>query len=149
MIEKMATQATAIGTENLLNILKNYARVEGESNAKQMITVGIVGFPNVGKSSIINSLKKHNSAKVGNTPGVTKAMQEINLDKNIVLLDSPGVVLASSENANSLILRSAIRVEELADPIRPVDALIERIGKDELIKFYRIATFETVDSFLG
>lgn len=122
-----------------MNILKNYARVEGESNAKQQITVGIVGFPNVGKSSIINSLSKQKSAAVGNAPGITKAMQEIKLDRNIVLIDSPGVVLASTENADSLILRSAIRVEELADPVRPCEALINRIGKDELIKFYRIA----------
>lgn len=76
-------------------------------------------------------------------------MQEIKLDRNIVLIDSPGVVLASTENADSLILRSAIRVEELADPVRPVEALISRIGKDELIKFYRIAKFEDVDGFLG
>jgi nuclear GTP-binding protein len=76
-------------------------------------------------------------------------MQEIKLDRNIVLIDSPGVVLASTENADSLILRSAIRVEELADPVRPVEALISRIGKDELIKFYRIATFDNVDGFLG
>jgi len=54
-------------------------------------------------------------------------MQEIKLDRNIVLIDSPGVVLASTENADSLILRSAIRVEELADPVRPVEALISRI----------------------
>jgi len=76
-------------------------------------------------------------------------MQEIKLDRNIVLIDSPGVVLASTENADSLILRSAIRVEELADPVRPVEALIGRIGKDELIKFYRIAQFDDVDGFLG
>ena len=60
-----------------------------------MITVGVVGFPNVGKSSLINSLKKQRSAATGNQPGVTKTMQEIQLDKNIVLLDSPGVILST------------------------------------------------------
>jgi len=80
-----------------MNILKNYARVEGQAKAKKLITVGIVGFPNVGKSSLINSLKRSKAAATGNTPGLTKSMQEISLDKNIVLIDSPGVVLASKE----------------------------------------------------
>ena len=61
----------------LLNILKNYARVDGDAKTKALITVGVVGFPNVGKSSLINSLKRSKAAATGNTPGVTKQMQEI------------------------------------------------------------------------
>jgi nuclear GTP-binding protein len=71
-------------------------------------------------------------------PGVTKKMQEINLDKNIVLLDSPGVVLSTNEQSDSLILRQAIKVEDLTDPIKPVEALLNRIEKEQLLKFYRI-----------
>jgi nuclear GTP-binding protein len=62
----------AVGTENLMNILKNYARTSKDSNDKQNITVGIVGFPNVGKSSIINSLKRSKATATGNQPGVTR-----------------------------------------------------------------------------
>jgi nuclear GTP-binding protein len=97
MVEKMTHQSLAVGSENLMNVLKNYARVDGSSSAKQLITVGVVGFPNVGKSSVINSLKRSKAAVVGNMPGVTKKMQEITLDKNIVLIDSPGVVLSTNE----------------------------------------------------
>jgi len=57
----------------------------------------VIGFPNVGKSSLINSLKRSRAAATGNMPGVTKAMQEIQLDKNIILLDSPGVVLSTKD----------------------------------------------------
>jgi nuclear GTP-binding protein len=71
-------------------------------------------------------------------PGVTKKMQEINLDKNIVLLDSPGVVLSTNEQSDSLILRQAIKIEDLTDPIKPVEALLNRIEKEQLLKFYRI-----------
>ena len=141
MVEKMTSQSLSVGAENLLNVLKNYARIKGHGSAKQLITVGIVGFPNVGKSSVINSLKRSKAAVVGNMPGVTKKMQEINLDKNIVLLDSPGVVLSTNDQSDSLILRQAIKVEELSDPIRPVDALINRVGNDQLLKFYRIGQF--------
>lgn len=54
-------------------------------------------------------------------------MQEIQLDKHIVLLDSPGVILSTNDQSNSLILRQAIKVEELVDPYRPVTALLEKV----------------------
>lgn len=150
MVDKMTAQSLAVGTENLLNVLKNYARVKGDKgNAKQMITVGIVGFPNVGKSSVINSLKRCKATATGNQPGVTKKMQEVHLDKNIVLIDSPGVVLSTNDQTDSLILRQAIKVEELEDPIRPVEALINRIEQEQLVKFYRIAGFKTAEQFLA
>ncbi len=127
LIGKITSLSGAVGTENLLNILKNYARTSKDSKDKQVITVGVVGFPNVGKSSLINSMKRSKAAATGNQPGVTKAMQEIQLDKNIVLLDSPGVILSTEDQTNSLILRQAIKVEELADPYRPVEALLGRV----------------------
>lgn len=114
-----------------------------------MISVGVVGFPNVGKSSLINSLKRSKAAPTGNTPGITKTMQEIYLDKNIMLIDSPGVVLSSKDQSDSLILRSALKVEDISDPIRPVEALLARIEKEELLRIYRIADFKNVDEFLG
>ena len=76
-------------------------------------------------------------------------MQEIQLDKNIVLIDSPGVVLTTTEQTDSLVLRSAIRVEDLHDPMRPVEALVNRIDAEQLLKFYRIGAFKSVDQFLG
>ena len=99
-------------------LLKNYAR---NKNMKTAITVGVVGFPNVGKSSLINSLKRSRSAAaVGNTPGMTKANKEIVLDKHVKLIDSPGVVFASSlgENAGVTALRNCVKVERLEDPHR-------------------------------
>ena len=76
-------------------------------------------------------------------------MQEIQLDKNIVLLDSPGVVLTTNYQTDSLILRSAVRVEDLNDPVRPVEALLNRIENEQLLKFYRIGQFATTDQFLA
>ena len=96
LVQQMMSGSLALGTENLMNVLKNYARIDG-SNTKKTIYVGVVGFPNVGKSSLINSLKRQKAVAVGNTPGVTKSMQEVQLDKNIVLLDSPGVVLSTKD----------------------------------------------------
>mmetsp|Transcript_3934 Transcript_3934/g.4694 ORF Transcript_3934/g.4694 Transcript_3934/m.4694 type:complete len:159 (+) Transcript_3934:767-1243(+) len=149
MVDKITSLSTAVGTENLLNILKNYSRVDGDAKTKALITVGVIGFPNVGKSSLINSLKRSKAAATGNTPGVTKQMQEIQLDKNIVLLDSPGVVLTTNEQSDSLILRSAVRVEDLNDPVRPVEALLNRIDHAQLLKYYKIGQFSTTDQLLA
>jgi GTP-binding protein EngB required for normal cell division len=48
------------------------------------------GYPNVGKSSLINSLKRSRACGVGATPGFTRSLQEIVLDKHVKLIDSPG-----------------------------------------------------------
>lgn len=57
---------------------------------------------------------------VGSTPGLTRSMQEIQLDKNVKLLDCPGVVmLGSGENDVSIALRNCKRIEKLDDPISP------------------------------
>src|SRR6266498_3734083 len=73
-----------LGADKLIALLKNYSR---SLNIKTSITVGVIGFPNVGKSSVINSLKRSKVCGVGATPGLTKSAQEIHLDKNIKLLD--------------------------------------------------------------
>lgn len=78
-------------TEELLKILKKHARLL-KSEDKPVITVGVVGFPNVGKSSVINALRKSRATVVNHLPGTTKVMQEIILDKSILALDCPGVI---------------------------------------------------------
>ena len=48
---------------------------------KESITVGVIGLPNVGKRSLINSLKRSHVVNVGSTPGLTRSMREVQLDK--------------------------------------------------------------------
>lgn len=136
---------TCLGADSLIKLLKNYSRSE---DIKRAITVGIIGYPNVGKSSIINSLKRVKAAKVGSTPGVTKQSQEFQLDKNIKLLDSPGIIFSSGQLDSDVILRNAIRVEKLQDPITPVLSIINRCRKEQLTSKYKIKDFKDGNDFL-
>ena len=59
---------------------------------QRAVRIMIVGVPNVGKSTLINKFSKKNSAKTGNMPGLTRNIQWINVNKNIELLDMPGIL---------------------------------------------------------
>lgn len=72
----------------LLN--KKSGRVE-DLNLKLMV----VGMPNVGKSTLLNALKGKKSARVGNTPGVTKSLQWVKTDQGFMILDTPGILSTS------------------------------------------------------
>lgn len=131
----------AVGAEELLGLLKNYAR-SGET--KSIITVGMVGFPNVGKSSLTNSLMRTRSVGVSATPGFTKVAQEVNLDKNIRLIDSPGIVFADGDSS-ATVLRNCVNVEEMEDVYSPVQGILDRCPTQYLMQLYAIPAFPTGD----
>lgn len=133
-----------IGAEELLNLLKNYCRLDG-TQTKSSIAVGIVGFPNVGKSSLINSLTRTRAVNVSSVPGKTKMVQEVILDKNIRLLDSPGVVFADSDTGTT-ILRNCVNVDEMLDVISPIEAILQRCPANYLMQVYAIPKFQQNDT---
>ncbi|OMP05171.1 hypothetical protein COLO4_09004 [Corchorus olitorius] len=135
-----------LGAETLLKLLKNYSR---SYEIKKSITVGIIGLPNVGKSSLINSLKRCHVVNVGATPGLTRSMQEVQLDKNVKLLDCPGVVmLRSGGNDASIALRNCKRIEKLDDPVGPVKEILKLCPERLLVTIYKIPGFQSADEFL-
>ncbi|BDA47679.1 Guanine nucleotide-binding protein-like 3 homolog [Coccomyxa sp. Obi] len=134
-----------LGAETLLQLLKNYARA---SDIKTAITVGVVGLPNVGKSSLINSLKRARVAQTGNTPGVTKAVQQIHLDKTVTLLDSPGIVFSHAGGDAVAALRNCLKVEQLEDPVAAAAAVVGRCEARQLMALYKVPGFEGPDTLL-
>lgn len=83
-----------------------------------------MGYPNVGKSSLINSLRRAKVCAVAAEAGFTKEMQTVQVERGVRVLDSPGVVFDDDEQANNnVLLRNVVKVEDMTDPIA-VGALI-------------------------
>ena len=77
---------------------KKQEKYDNKGRIGKSIRVMIIGIPNVGKSSFINRISKRNSATVGNRPGVTRQKQWIKINKDIELLDTPGVLWPKFES---------------------------------------------------
>ncbi|XP_060679220.1 guanine nucleotide-binding protein-like 3-like protein isoform X2 [Hemiscyllium ocellatum] len=135
-----------VGADNLMRLLGSYCR---SRDVRTTITVGVVGLPNVGKSSLINSLKRARACTVGATPGVTKCLQEVHLDKHIKLLDCPGIVMATAPSDVSVILRNCVKIERLADPVGPVAAILKRCNREQVMQHYNIPEFRDPQEFLA
>lgn len=70
-------------------------------------------------------------------------MQEVQLDKNVRLLDSPGIVMASGdENSAQNILRNAVKVETIADPTAPVEVILSRCKRDQMMMRYKVMNYK-------
>ncbi|XP_061639925.1 guanine nucleotide-binding protein-like 3-like protein isoform X1 [Phyllopteryx taeniolatus] len=143
------------GGKNMRRTCKLHTRGPRACDA-EMLTIGSLcclqkgkGFPNVGKSSLINSLKRTRACNVGATPGVTKCLQEVHLDKHIKLLDCPGIVMATSTTDAAMILRNCVKIEQLVDPLSPVEAILRRCNKAQILQHYGVPDFHTALEFLA
>ena len=107
------------------------AKEKGYSNFK--IRALVVGIPNVGKSTFINTLAKRKAAVTGDKPGVTKSQTWIKINSQMELLDTPGILWPKFENeivAHNLALCGAIK-----DDILPLDDVIS-YGLTFMQKYY-------------
>ncbi len=92
---------------------------------KEKVKVALIGYPNVGKSTIINALKGKKAVGTAPIPGYTKGKQLIRLSKKIWLLDSPGVV--PIDDFDELVIKGGFPVDKIEEPVKPALKLISRI----------------------
>ena len=133
-------------SEALLRALKSYA---ASKQFKRAISVGVIGYPNVGKSSVINALTSHLSRNnhgtacpVGPEAGITTSLREVKVDSKLKVLDSPGIVFPPpiDEDASNdtrrhrtneearLTLLNALPIKQISDPTSAVALLISRLS---------------------
>lgn len=132
----------------LLRLLKAY-----KPSAAQSMTVGVVGFPNVGKSSLINTLKRAKACAVAAQPGHTKELQSVQLERGLRIVDSPGVIFDDDEciqgqKESSVLLRNVVKPEDVDDPISVVEEIVARTQVDKLMRIYNLPSIATVLEFL-
>ncbi len=79
------------------------------------VKIGIIGYPNTGKSSVINALAGRKVAKTSIKAGFTRGEQWIRISKDIMLMDTPGIIPISAKNEFLLVLTCSKNPEQLED----------------------------------
>ncbi|KAJ7065326.1 NUC091 domain-containing protein [Mycena amicta] len=127
----------SFGKGALIQLLRQFAQLHSD---KKQISVGFIGYPNVGKSSVINTLKSGKVCRVAPVPGETKVWQYITLTRRIYLIDCPGIVPTSANDSETAtVLKGVVRVEALSTPSDHVPELMERVKPVYLARTYGVS----------
>lgn len=133
------------GKGALINLMRQLGKLHID---KKQISVGFIGYPNVGKSSIINALRSKKVCNVAPIAGETKVWQYITLMRRIFLIDCPGVVYPSAETDIEKVLKGVVRVELITAPEDYIETVLKRIRKEYVAKTYRITQWRDSVDFL-
>ncbi|ROT36343.1 nucleolar GTP-binding protein [Sodiomyces alkalinus F11] len=134
------------GKGSLIELLRQYAKLLSD---RKQISVGLIGYPNVGKSSIVNTLRQKKVANVAPIPGETKVWQYITLTKRIYLIDCPGIVPPNqNDTPQDLLLRSVVRVENVEHPEQYIPGVLEKVKKHHMERTYGLKGWDNHIQFL-
>lgn len=139
IIDKIETKSsTRILTR--LELIDLFRKMHNKPKVTEGVTtIGLVGYPNVGKSSTINSLMIEKKVSVSATPGKTKHFQTLFLDKDLLLCDCPGLVMPSFVLTKAdMILNGILPIDQMRDFVPPVNVLCTQIPRHILEDKYGI-----------
>ncbi|KAJ1992970.1 hypothetical protein H4R33_000846 [Dimargaris cristalligena] len=132
-----------LSVDELVDILKakcpkaNTSPTASVADSTRKINIGLVGYPNVGKSSTINALVGAKRVAVGATPGKTKHFQTLPLDDDTILCDCPGLVFPSfATTAADMICNGVLPIDQMREYIGPAGLVAQRIPKWVLEAIY-------------
>jgi ribosome biogenesis GTPase A len=99
-----------------------------------VLTIGMIGYPNAGKSSIINGILNEKVVSVSRTPGHTKHFQTIHLSDTLVLCDCPGLVFPTVVDRQLEILSGIYPISQVREPYTVVGYLAQRVPLIHLLR---------------
>lgn len=140
-----ASLTNSFGKGSLIQLLRQFGKLHTD---KKQISVGFIGYPNVGKSSVINTLRSKKVCNVAPLAGETKVWQYITLMRRIFLIDCPGVVYPSEDSESDIVLKGVVQVEKIKNPEEHIGAVLERAKPEYIQKTYRIPTWSSAEDFL-
>jgi len=134
------------GKGALINLFRQLAKLHTSS---KQISVGFIGYPNTGKSSVINALRSKKVCNVAPIAGETKVWQYITLMKRVYLIDCPGVVPpGKGESDTEKVLRGVVRNEHLANPEDYVLEVLARCKTKYVCRTYKLTSWTDHIDFL-
>ena len=111
----------------------------GKDPKHQRMMVGTVGYPTVGKSSVINVLCGKKLVGVANRPGKTKHFQTLNLGEDLCLCDCPGLVFPSFANSKAEMMTCGVlHIDTMRDYGGPTSLILQRVPKEVIENVYGI-----------
>ncbi|XP_041068808.1 nucleolar GTP-binding protein 2 isoform X2 [Carcharodon carcharias] len=140
-----ASLTNPFGKGALIQLLRQFGKLHSD---KKQISVGFIGYPNVGKSSIINALRSKKVCNVAPIAGETKVWQYITLMRRIFLIDCPGVVYPSGDTETEIVLKGVVQVEKIKCPEDHIAAVLERAKSEYISKTYKIDCWSHAVDFL-
>lgn len=140
-----ASLTNSFGKGSLIQLLRQFGKLHTD---KKQISVGFIGYPNVGKSSVINTLRSKKVCNVAPIAGETKVWQYITLMRRIFLIDCPGVVYPSDDSETDIVLKGVVQVEKIRNPEDHIAAVLERAKAEYIQKTYNIPSWGSAEDFL-
>lgn len=141
-LEDDSDQRTRILTVDALEalFLQNAPKIENaDPEHPRKIQIGLVGYPNVGKSSTINALIGAKKVSVSSTPGKTKHFQTIHLSPEVILCDCPGLVFPNFATTKAeLVCNGILPIDQLREFTGPAGLVAQRVPQAFLEALYGI-----------
>lgn len=141
-----ANITNSFGKGSLIQLLRQFSSLHSD---RKQVSVGFIGYPNTGKSSIINTLRNKKVCTVAPIPGETKVWQYITLMKRIYLIDCPGVVPpSSSDTPQDILLKGVVRVENVEHPEQYIPAVLAKTKPQHIERTYALKGYKDHIEFL-